>query len=78
MPSEQTLARFLARGYSTCVSSADYDPAARELVVHFVKRGSYVYSDVPEDEAAGLIGATSQGTYFNLYIRDRYAYERIG
>ena len=78
MPSEQTLKRFLERGYSTCVAHADYDALAQELIIHFVKRGTYVYSGVDPDEAEGLINATSQGTYFNLYIRDRYPFERIG
>lgn len=78
MPDEEALARFHERGYSTCVASLEYDPETNELIIEFQERGTYKFYDVPPDEADGLRGATSQGTYYNLYIKGRYSYDRIG
>lgn len=66
---------------SRCVASLDFeltDESERgDLTINFVHRGSYVYHNVPLDVYVDLAGAGSQGTYFNLYIRDNYEYERI-
>lgn len=65
---------------SRCVASLDFelsDESGRgDLLIVFQQRGSYVYHDVPVDAYIDLAGAGSQGTYFNLYIRDNYSYER--
>ena len=63
---------------STCVADASYDIETSELVIAFQARGTYQYHGVDLDEWEGLRDAASQGTYFNLYIKDRYGYERIG
>jgi lysyl-tRNA synthetase class 2 len=62
---------------STCVANHSYDPETQELTIEFQARGTYRYSEVPLDEAETFAAAGSLGTYFNLYIRDRYPYERI-
>lgn len=62
---------------SSCTHSIAYDSELQELTIVFVERGTYKYLGVPADDYLGLKGADSQGTYFNLYIRDRYPYERI-
>lgn len=62
---------------STCVADVSYDPETFEMTVAFVKRGTYKYFEVPLDEYVDFETANSQGTYFNLYIRDRYSFERI-
>jgi hypothetical protein len=63
---------------SECVASLEYDLESQKATVHFMKRGSYAYFDVPPEEYANFNNAGSRGTYFNLYVRDRYEYERIG
>jgi hypothetical protein len=73
---------------SRCVASLDYEPFSEgalsgSLTVTFVGppgggRGTYRYKDVPLDVYVDFAGATSQGQYFNLYIRNQYAYERVG
>lgn len=62
---------------STCTKSISYDNSTQELTIEFQERGTYKYSSVPADDYLGLKGAASHGTYFNLYIRDRYDFERI-
>jgi hypothetical protein len=62
---------------SECVASLEYFIDDQQLVIHFMKRGSYTYYDVPPHEYLNLNNASSRGKYFNLYIRDRYEYERI-
>ena len=58
---------------STVIRRFDYSPDARELTVEFVTGRRYVYSDVPEKEAAAMRAAFAKGVYFNRHIRDRYA-----
>jgi hypothetical protein len=67
---------------SRCCKSVDFiltDESGRgDLTIEFMARGTYKYSNVPLDVYVDLAQAGSQGQYFNLYIRDAYAYERIG
>jgi len=66
-------------GSSECIASSSFDPEIGELIIVFVKRGTYKYFDVEEDVFDALNGAASQGEFFNLMIRDSgYSYERIG
>lgn len=62
---------------SECTKTISYDSSTQELTIEFQERGTYKYSNVPADEYLGIKGASSHGTYFNLYIRDRYNFERI-
>lgn len=62
---------------STCCADVDYDLETQEMTVQFQQRGTYVYSDVPLDEFLNFQQASSRGLYFNLYVRNRYSYERI-
>lgn len=62
---------------STCVADVEYNPLTREMTVQFVERGTYKYKEVPIDEYVDFEMAASQGKYFNLYVRDRYSYERV-
>jgi hypothetical protein len=62
---------------STCVADITYDPETLDMTVEFIKRGTYVYHDVPLDEFTDFQLSNSQGRYFNFYIRDRYSFERI-
>lgn len=62
---------------SECTKTISYDVSTQELTIEFQERGTYKYEGVPADEYLGLKDAASHGTYFNLYIRDRYNFERI-
>jgi hypothetical protein len=62
---------------STCVADVTYDLETESLTIEFQKRGTYKYSDVPLQDFLDFQSAASRGTYFNLYIRTAYAYERI-
>jgi hypothetical protein len=63
---------------SRAIQVVDYDPETSDLTVEFVNRGTYRYSGVPLDTYVDFATAESQGRYFNLYIRDKFSYERIG
>jgi len=66
------------RADSECVASLEYDIEHAEMTIHFWKRGSYVYYDVPPEAFAEFNLASKKGTYFNLYIRPYYTnYQRI-
>lgn len=62
---------------SECVNTVTYNPVDREMTVAFQQRGTYKYYDVPLEEYIEFDGAGSRGTYFNLYVRNRYQYERV-
>lgn len=72
---------------SRCVGSHDFTMTTEELAMGDVTivfvgppgggSGTYVYHDVPLTEYVDFSQAGSLGTYFNLYIKDRFPYERI-
>ena len=61
---------------SSMMTDVDYREAEHVLRIRFESGGWYRYLDVPSDEAAGLLAASSHGRYFQDHIRDRYAYEK--
>jgi len=65
---------------STLIRSVGYDPASSILEVEFSDDGSghiYAFYDVPYSAFEELLEADSKGRYFNEFIRDLYASERI-
>ena len=62
---------------SRCVANVEYDPIISEMIIEFVERGTYKYKNVGISDYVDFETAASQGTYFNLYIRDKYEYERV-
>lgn len=62
---------------STCVANVDYDLETETLTVEFQARGTYTYRDFPLNEYVDFTQAGSRGRFFNLYIRDRYSYEKV-
>ena len=62
---------------SACVADISYDPETQDMTVEFQERGTYVYHEVPLGDYVDFQSAGSQGTYFNLYIRPKFSYERI-
>lgn len=75
----------IGSGNSTCVASLKFDPdedlATGDLTVEFVGppsggQGTYTYHNVPYEEYINFSQAASLGTYFNLYIKDQFSYDR--
>jgi hypothetical protein len=62
---------------SECVASLSYDIEREQVNCTFQKRGTYTYFNVSPDVFAEWNNASSRGTYFNLYIRGRYEYDRL-
>lgn len=59
---------------STAIRRAEYDTFSRTLTIWFTSGPQgYDYYNVPPDIYAGLLSAGSKGTFFNHYIRDKYA-----
>jgi hypothetical protein len=54
---------------SSNLRSVGYDAEARMLEVEFLNGGLYRYSGVPASVHAGLMSASSLGTYFDRYVK---------
>ena len=54
-----------------------YDPERLTLEIAFRNGGVYHYFGVPEKIYQSLMTATSQGTYFSQFIKEKYRYEKI-
>lgn len=63
--------------HSSNLRAAEYDAAARRLLIEFNDSSRYEYTGVPENIYAGLLRAPSQGRYFHHWIRDRYPYRQL-
>ena len=59
------------------LEAAAYDGSQALLQLSFRNGTSYRYSDVPAEVYDQLLLAESKGKYFNLHIRNRYAYTKI-
>lgn len=65
----------------TNVDRVFYDDDSGTLRVHYQRIGSppYLFYQVPIDVANGFTtSGLTGGKYFNLYIKDTYAYEPFG
>ncbi len=62
---------------SEAIASLSYDIERQVMTCTFHQRGTYDYFDVDPTVAAEWNQAGSRGIYFNLYIKDRYEYDRI-
>jgi hypothetical protein len=62
---------------SSVIAKIDYETARARLTVTFTTGRVYQYFLVPADVAAAFATAFSKGTYFNLNIRDRYAFRDV-
>jgi len=57
---------------SSAIIRAEYDPASMRLQIWFPDGGRYSFCRVPQYVWDGLLNASSKGSYYNSYIRDRY------
>ncbi|MEW6765240.1 MAG: KTSC domain-containing protein [Pseudomonadota bacterium] len=55
---------------SSNLRAVGYDPATRTLEVEFLNGGLYSYSGVPASVHAGIMSASSHGSYFDAYIKE--------
>lgn len=58
--------------HSEAMSAVGYDAGSRKLKIRFQQGHSYDFCNVPPSIHEGLMSATSKGSYYNRYIRDRY------
>lgn len=61
---------------SSNVEAIRYCRDSCELYVRFLRSGDYVYYDVEEHVAVGLLEAPSVGKYLAQHIKGRYRYAR--
>ena len=62
---------------STAIARLQYNVKKEELIVHFVKGGSYIYFGVPAWKVQQFADAPSKGRYFYYNIRTNYSYTRL-
>jgi len=64
---------------SSMLASVGYERATATLEVVFVEGAIYQYFEVPIDVYAGLMSASSHGTYFDAHVKQAgYRYAKVG
>ena len=62
---------------SSNLRSVGYDSTSQVLEIEFHSGGIYQYLNVPSNVHSSLLTAGSKGSYFQTFIKDRYAYRKI-
>ena len=62
---------------STTLTTVAYDADRKLLQLGFRDQAVYRYFDVPIDVHENLLRASSKGSYFNRFIRGRFAHARV-
>lgn len=63
---------------SSNLRSVGYDAATRTLEIEFHNGGLYRYTGVPATVHAGLMSASSHGSYFDAHIKKAgYSYTKL-
>ncbi|MCZ7556804.1 MAG: KTSC domain-containing protein [Bacteroidia bacterium] len=63
---------------SSNLRSVGYDAASRTLEIEFLNGGLYRYTGVPASVHAGLMSASSHGSYFDAHIKKAgYPYTKL-
>lgn len=64
---------------SSNLKAVGYDAASSTLRIAFLNGGIYEYSGVPSSVHAGLMAASSHGSYFDAHIKKGpYRYRKVG
>jgi len=63
---------------STNIASIGYEEATETLEIEFQSGAVYQYHNVGLDMYENLCSASSKGQFLNTYIRNAYAYSRVG
>lgn len=62
---------------SSNIKSIGYDLKSKTLEIEFHDGGVYQYFDVQESVFNSLMSASSRGSYFHKYIKDKYRWTKI-
>lgn len=62
---------------SSNIATVAYDPAAKELTVHFRNGQVYTYRDVDPATHRAFIDAPSPGAYLNRSIRGVFPHRKV-
>ncbi|NVJ10799.1 KTSC domain-containing protein [Myxococcus sp. AM001] len=62
---------------SSNISSIGYDALTQTLEVEFHDSGVYQYSQVPANIHAGLLAASSKGSYLASHIKGRFKFNKV-
>tara|TARA_Y100001938_G_C8031694_1_gene400999 strand:- start:797 stop:1042 length:246 start_codon:yes stop_codon:yes gene_type:complete len=62
---------------SSNIKGSIYNKNTKKLIVEFNSGRKYEYEEVPDNVAAGLRIAKSQGSYFNKQISKKYKYKLL-
>jgi hypothetical protein len=62
--------------HSSNIASAEYDPEAQQLTVHFKSGGTYVHDGVSETAAEDFKLDPSPGGHYYRHIRGRYGVKK--
>lgn len=63
---------------SSNVTSIGYDPTTETLEVEFLDGAVYQYYGVPQNMYDQIMSEPSKGRFLNTYIKNAYAYSRVG
>lgn len=63
---------------SSNISSIGYDSTTQTLEVEFVDGAVYQYYGVPQNMYDQIMSESSKGRFLNTYIKNAYAYSRVG
>lgn len=62
---------------SSNLNAMEYDDITNVLRIGFVAGGTYEYYGVPQVVVNELKQASSAGSYFHQFIREKYQYKRV-
>jgi len=62
---------------SSDINSVGYDSESHTLEIEFHNGDVYQYFDVPQSTYDALMHASSHGSYFHRYIKDRHRWVKI-
>ena len=57
---------------SSAISAIGYDKPTQQMRIKFKQGDTYSYCRVPENIFLELLSATSKGTYYDRYIKDKF------
>ncbi len=63
---------------SSNIAAVGYDGNSQTLEIEFLSGSIYQYYGVPQNMHEQLMRASSKGRFLNTYIKNAYAYSRVG
>jgi len=63
---------------SSNVEAVGYDEAQSTLYIKYLNSSLYAYYDVPKHLFEDLLRSSSIGSFLHIYVKNQYAYVRIG